>query len=248
MLHKLRVAGVVWVTLFSVPALLILIGLGTWQLQRKAWKDDLQAKIDLRAAEKPLQVENVLDGARSIDDIAYTHVVARGRFRHESELYYYAPRPQEPGWHVYTPMQLDDGRWLFVNRGFVPATLRDPSTRADGQVAGVTSVTGLLRVPEAQGTFSPENDVVKNVWYWRDLDGMKRAVFGTSDVSVAPGYLDAEIGHSVAGPWPRSGTTITRLANRHLEYALTWYGLALTLIGVYAAFVYGRLKSSPVSL
>lgn len=248
MLHRLRTAGVVWATLISVPALLILIGLGTWQLQRKAWKDDLQAKIDRRGAGEPLQIEKVLDGTRSIDDIAYTRVVARGRFRHESELYYYAPQPREPGWHVYTPMELGDGRWLFVNRGFVPESLRDPSKRPDGQVTGATSVTGLLRIPGERRMFTPENDVPKNVWYWRDLDGMKHAEFGSSDVRVLPVYLDAESGTGAAASWPRGGTTITRLANRHLEYALTWYGLALTLVGVYLTFVYGRLKSSPVEL
>lgn len=243
MIGRLRAAGVFWATMWALPALLVLIGLGTWQLQRKACKDNLQAAIDTRAKMPPVSVEKVLAKASAGKDVAYTHVTATGRFQHARELYYYAPRPRQPGWHVYTPIQLGDGRWVIVNRGFIPDALRDPAKRRQPQ--GKVSVTGLLRSPGRAGTFTPANDTKKNIWYWRDLDGMARTALGGQNGKVVPYFIDADAGPEGSDSWPRGGTTNTRLNNRHLEYALTWYGLALTLIGVWAAFVSGRLRSIP---
>ena len=83
-------------------------------------------------------------------------------------------RPQSQGWHVYTLMKPDGGLPpVFVNRGWVPDTLKDPSKRAAGQVAGPVTVTGLIRLPEHKGWFTPDNDYAGNRWFSRDLDAMQ---------------------------------------------------------------------------
>jgi surfeit locus 1 family protein len=232
-----RSAGLLWPTLAALAALGVLLGLGTWQLQRKAWKDGLQRQIDERAAAAP-QVATSGDVLAKLPE--YTRVTVRGVFRHEGERHLWSPDPRMgSGFLVFTPLTLADGSTLMVNRGFVPDALRDPAKRAEGQLAGEVGVTGLLRAPEMQAAFVPANEPARNLWYWRDLPAMAGAA-----PRLVPMLLDAGVEPANPGGWPKGGTTAMRLPNKHLEYAITWYGIALTLIGVYAAFVVGRLKAA----
>jgi len=91
--------------------------------------------------------------------------------------------------------------------------------------------------------FSPEHDAKTGVWYWRDFDGMARAALGPEAGKAMRFFLDAEAEPPNPGGWPKGGTTRLTLPNRHLEYALTWYGLAAALIGVLVAFAVGRLRA-----
>jgi surfeit locus 1 family protein len=235
---RLKATGLIWPTLLAAAALAVLLGLGTWQMQRKAWKDDLQSQIDQRSKAAPVAART----AAVLTTLPeYTRVKAAGRFDHAAERYLYAPDPKlGPGYQVFTPLQLSDGLVLMVNRGFVPEALRDPSRRATGQIPGEVEVTGLLRVQAPPGQFTPANEPARNLWYWRDLPAMagggRRAV---------PASLDVEATPLPPGGWPKGGTTLVTLTNRHLEYAITWYGLALTLIGVYIAFARARLTAAP---
>jgi surfeit locus 1 family protein len=102
-------------------------------------------------------------------------------------------------------------------------------------------VVGLLRHPEPQGTFEPNNEPQKNIWYWRDIDAMADAA-GGEPARVHRYILDAEADPAPPGSWPKGGTTRLELPNRHLEYALTWYGLAAALVAVFAVFAVGRWR------
>jgi surfeit locus 1 family protein len=228
----------------SLPALLILLGLGTWQMQRLAWKEDLIAKIEARVHAPPVSLAEVEKGSK--DAIEYARVRVRGTFRHGGEQFVWAPDPQQgPGYHVYTPLRLDDGRFILVNRGYVTEALRSPSARAKGQVAGEADVVGLLREPPQRGMFSPDHDGKTGVWFWRDFDGMSRAALGPDAGKAVHLFLDAEAEPANAGGWPQGGTTRLTLPNRHLEYALTWYGLAATLVAVLIAFMISRARTKP---
>ena len=245
----MRGAGIFWATLSVIPALCVLIGLGTWQLQRMAWKGRLQASIDERMTASPIPIEQALAAAAGGRNITYTRVRFRGRFHDDKALFYYAPasRGQGLGWHVYVPVQLASGGWLFVNRGFIPDAYRKLPKRQIWMTTRDITVTGLIRTPTIPGLFTPPNDPDKNIWYWRDLDGMSKAALPGLKGKLIPYFVDVDVSPRstpmvAASKWPRPGTTITRLPNRHWEYALTWYGLALTLIGVYLAFVWGRLR------
>jgi surfeit locus 1 family protein len=134
-----------------------------------------------------------------------------------------------------------DGAIVVINRGFVPIELRDPATRAAGQVAGEVTVTGLVRAPERRGWFVPENEPAQNRWFLRDPAAIA-AAHGLA--RVAPFYVDAD-GTENPGGWPRGGQTRLALPNNHLQYALTWFGLALTLVGVFAAWSLRRLRGEP---
>jgi surfeit locus 1 family protein len=102
----------------------------------------------------------------------------------------------------------------------------------------------LLRAPIARAMFSPDHDLRTGVWYWRDLDGMTRAALGTDAGKAVRYAIDAEATPANPGGWPQGGVTRLTLPNRHLEYALTWYGLAATLIGVLAVFLIGRWRAA----
>jgi surfeit locus 1 family protein len=102
------------------------------------------------------------------------------------------------------------------------------------------TVAGLVRAPETRGRFVPENDPEKNQWFWRDLAGIARA---KNLDRVAPFLIDAEA-TPTAGEWPKGGQTRLALPNDHLAYAVTWFGLAGTLVGVFAVFAWRRARTS----
>ncbi len=241
-LARLRQAGIVGPLLMALPALLILLGLGTWQMQRLAWKEDLIAKITARIHQPPVPLGEVEKQAPS--DAEYARVKVGGTFHHEAEQLLWAPDPRQgPGYHVYTPLRLGDGRTILVNRGYVTEALKAPSARATGQVVGEVDVVGLLREPPEPSIFNPDHDTRTGVWFWRDFEGMAEAALGSEADKAVRFFLDAEAEPANPGGWPQGGTTRLTLPNRHLEYALTWYGLAATLIAVLIAFITGRLRA-----
>ncbi len=257
MIARLRAAGLLWPALMTVAMLPLLLGLGTWQLQRKSWKDGLQRQIDTNRAAEPVTWREF--GKRYLrgDDIEYLRVRLEGTFDHTTERYLYWPLPAGLGWQVFTQFKpLGGEQTLFINRGWVPESLKQPEARAAGQVTGPTVVTGLARRPETPGRFTPPNEPVKNLWYWRDLAAMRASVGetqrsqGLGELVSNPPHMtfdyavDAEAEPVNPGGWPRGGTTNTRLSNRHLEYAFTWYAMAATLISVFCVFAYGRLSAA----
>jgi surfeit locus 1 family protein len=175
----------------------------------------------------------------------YLHVAVSGRWHHDKERYLYAPAASGLGWHVFTPLEMAPARFVWINRGFVPDARKDPATRPDGQTAGEAGVAGLIRVAPARTLFTPDNDVARNLWYWPDTAAMTASAFAGSPVGVLPFFIDADALPEPPGGLPKGGVTRLELPNRHLEYAITWYGLALTLIGVYSAFAASRLRLLP---
>lgn len=243
-MRQLRSAGLVWPLVLALPALLILLGLGSWQMQRLTWKEDLIAKITARVHAPPVPLAEIEKGSK--DGIEYARVRIRGTFRHEAEQPVWAPDPRYgPGYHVYTPLQLQDGRFILVNRGYVTEALRSPSARPEGQITGEVDVVGLLREPPLRSLFNPDHDSKTGVWFWRDFDGMSRAALGADAGKALHLFLDAEAEPANPGGWPQGGTTRLMLPNRHLEYALTWYGLAATLVAVLIAFMISRVRTRP---
>ena len=246
MLTTLRENRLLWPTVMTVLALPILIGLGSWQLQRKAWKDGLIAAIAERTTAAPVDAVTAYKDLQArggaVREIEYLRVKVRGRFHHDKERFYYAPDQQRgPGFHVCTPFEIaGNGAIVFVNRGYVPDQFKAPDQRRAGQVAGEIEITGLLRGPESKQMFTPENDAARNQWYWRDFSGMFVSAFENTERPYIPVFIDAE--GDAPGGWPKGGVTRVNLPNRHLEYAITWFGLAGALAAVFAAFVLARLR------
>lgn len=233
------------VALAALVAFLVLIGLGTWQLERLAWKQDLIAKVEARIHQPPLPAPDEANWSQvTFEADEYRPVQVQGRFRHDLEVQVYALIDRTPtggggpGYWVVTPLEMADGATILVNRGFVPPERRDPASRVQGLVPGVVTVTGLLRLPEEAGLFTPGNDPARDSWFVRD----PVAIGGAKGVlRVAPFFIDADA-TPVPGGLPQGGLTRISFPNRHLEYALTWYGLAASLLGVFLVYARGRLR------
>ena len=229
-------------------AFAILIGLGTWQLRRLAWKTEVLRQIAERttAPPQPLPTEAMWPDLKQ-PDYAYRHVTLTGTYLHQDEAHVFRPLSPETargpfkglGDLVLTPLRLADGSIVIVNRGFVPSDKVAPSTRPGGQVMGPVTVTGLMREPEGRNLFTPADDPAGGTWFTRDPAAI--AAWYHLD-RVAPFTVDADAA-ALPGGLPQGGETILEIPNNHLSYALTWFGLAAGLCLVFAGFAWKRLAA-----
>jgi surfeit locus 1 family protein len=161
----------------------------------------------------------------------YRRVALVGHFDNAKEAYVFTTDADgTPVYHVLTPFLTDDGRVLLVDRGYVPKEKLDPATRTPR--TGETRLVGVWRVPDAPGAFTPAPDTAHRIWYARDLHGIAAA----DHVRLAaPVLIEADAAPNPGG-WPKGGQTVVTFRNEHLSYAITWFGLAAGLVGVYLAY------------
>ena len=210
--------------------LAILCGLGVWQLERLQWKLALIARVNSHIAAAPLPLDAIL--AMAGDDAQYRRVRLDGRFDHGREAYVFTTDEGAAVYHVLTPLTTDDGKVLMVDRGEIPAEKLAAATRAAGNVEGEMHVTGVWRVPDPPGAFTPAPDTAKRIWFARDL----AAIAAADHLSLAaPVVIEADAAANPGG-WPRGGRTVVSFRNQHLSYAVTWFGLAICLLGVWLAY------------
>jgi surfeit locus 1 family protein len=217
-----------WLTVLSLTAFVVLMSLGVWQVERRAWKLALIDRVEQRvhAPAQPIPSPASWPAVSPAND-EYRHVSVSGRFLHDRETLVQAVTEEGPGYWVLTPLERDDGATILINRGFVPSGRRDPSTRQGGNPGGQVEVTGLLRMTEPKGGFLRDNVPQHNRWYSRDV----AAIAAARDLrNVAPFFVDADAG-SQSGNDPIGGLTVVRFPNNHLIYALTWFTLAFMLAG-----------------
>ncbi len=233
---------VTWIAFFV--ALAILLSLGTWQVQRLYWKEALLADIAERRVAAPVPLADIEAMAARGEDIEYRPVTVSGVFANNRERHFFATWHGQTGYYIYTPLQLADGRFLFVNRGFVPFEAKEPEMRKQGQLTGEQAVTGLARarLDEKPSSIVPDNDLAKNIFYWKDLDAMASST-GIAADRLVPFFVDAGDAPNPKG-LPIGGVTQFDLPNNHLQYAVTWYGLAAALVGV-ALYALFRRKGDP---
>ncbi|WLS09403.1 SURF1 family protein [Shinella sumterensis] len=228
-----------------LAALAILLSLGTWQVERLQWKEKLLADIAERRVAPPVTLGEIEAMAARGEDIEYRPVTVTGVFANNRERHFFATWHGQTGYYVYTPLQLADGRFLFVNRGFVPYEAKEPEMRKQGQLTGEQTVTGLARarLAEKPSSIVPENDLAKNIFYWKDLDAMAAST-GIAADRLVPFFIDAGDAPNPKG-LPIGAVTQFDLPNNHLQYAVTWYGLAAALVGVALYAVFRRKGDRP---
>ena len=215
------------------------VALGTWQVQRRAWKLDLIARVEQRvhaqatALPKAAQWPQVTAAADE-----YRHVSLSGIFLHDQQTLVWASTGRGNGYWVMTPLRMTDGTLVLVNRGFVLPDWCGRTRQCALQPVGVTTVTGLLRMSETY-VFLRHNDPAHERWYARDVQAIA-AAHGLQH--VAPFFVDADAapdaGSSVDAAAPEGGMTVVSFPNNHLSYLITWYFLALMVLA--AAIYVGR--------
>lgn len=230
--HVTRIRRPAWalglLSIVSIAGIAGFTALGVWQLHRLTWKLDLVARVEQRvhAAPVPLLARTAWPQVSDAND-SYRRVSASGRFLHDRETLVQAVTDEGPGYWVVTPLKMDDGIVVLINRGFIPPNRRDPATRAAGNPPGPVQVTGLMRMTEPKGGFLRTNDPAADRWYSRDVAAIAAA---RNLQDVAPFFVDADT-MSVPGGWPKGGMTKISFDNNHLVYAVTWFTLALMLAG-----------------
>ena len=236
--------NIVTASIAAGVGLAILVSLGTWQLQRMAWKENLIATLDARIDQTPQPLPPRTEWASLHEaDSEYSRVRFRASFLPGEAYVYTAGSPLRPdvtgqGFWVFAPARLADGAVVLVNRGFVPTDRKDGATRTEGATNASVEIVGYMRWPERRGTFAPADDVKSNIFFARDPKAMAAVRGWTLD---APFYIDQELPEPPGG-LPKPGRIEVKLPNNHWQYAITWYGLALALIGVYGAWLAGRLR------
>ncbi|PDT85484.1 SURF1 family protein [Sinorhizobium sp. BJ1] len=233
-----RIGGLLLVAI----ALVVLVSLGTWQVERLQWKEALIAAIAERRSAPPVSLDEIEAMAAGGEDIDYRTTIVSGVYDHRKERHFFATHGGRTGYYVFTPLMLADGRALFVNRGFVPFEKKDAAARPEGQVTGSMTINGLARprLSEKPSSLVPDNDIAKNIFYWKDLDAMARAA-GIAADRVVPFFVDADATENPGG-LPIGGVTQFDLPNNHLQYALTWYGLAGALVVVSGTYLYRQRR------
>ncbi|MGP0092542.1 MAG: SURF1 family protein [Xanthobacteraceae bacterium] len=242
-----RRTGLISAALVTLIAVAVLLGLGTWQLERKRWKEALIDTLDRRVAAAPVELPPRaiwprLDPARD----EFRHVAFRALFAPDQEALVYTSGSafrtdvSGPGYWVFAPASLPDGAVVVVNRGFVPQGGPQRPGKAQSEPAGSLDIVGVLRWPEARGAFTPADEPDKNLWFVRD-PAVIAAAKGWG--AVAPFLVEQEAPVPPSG-WPRPGPLTVQLRNEHLQYALTWYGLALALVAVFAVWARGARRQA----
>jgi cytochrome oxidase assembly protein ShyY1 len=238
-------ASLLWPGLLALLAFIVLIGLGTWQLERKAWKEALIAALEERLAAGPAALPPpgrwlALDPARE----EFRRVAFGAVFAGDKEALVYATGSafrrdvSGPGYWVFAPVELPGGGTIVVNRGFVPEGRQEARTHPPR--IGRIDLVGALRWPEPRGWFAPKDDPARSLFFVRD----HRAVAAAKGWgAVAPFYVELEM-PTGEGQLPRAGRLAPALRNDHLQYAITWYGLAAVLAIVFALWARSRRLSS----
>jgi surfeit locus 1 family protein len=234
----------------ALAAIVVLVSLGNWQMRRLAWKEELIAN----AAERPSgPVENLPSPSQwpdlDIEETEFRPFRLTGRFLHDKEVWVFTSLGEPkgtfggPGYWIVTPFALENGGTVLVNRGFAPQDRHRPPERGEALSSGTVNVSGLLRPDEERSIFTPDDRSVDNVFFARQVDPIASAK--DLERPVAPFTVDLLAVETPPGGLPQAGETRVAFTNNHFQYALTWYGLALALAGVFASFAWSRWRGDP---
>jgi surfeit locus 1 family protein len=231
-----------------LAALATLLALGDWQLRRLAWKEDLIARVVERPAGPVRDLPPAANWpALDIAEGEYRPYRLTGRFLHEKEALVFTSLPDPrgkfggPGYWIVTPFALPGGGTVLINRGFAPQGRHLPADRGESFRSADATVTGLMRPGEGRHVFLPNDRPEENVFFARDIAAVAAAK--QVPAPVAPFTIDLIAAETPAGGLPQAGETRMAFSNNHLQYAVTWYGLAAALLAVFVAFVAQRRRT-----
>lgn len=223
---------------FFLGAFATTVGLGTWQVQRLAWKKALIAEIESAKQNAPLTQKELPKTDAEWKAKNFYPVKLTGTWDHSIE-YHLAPRyyKSQLGYHLVEPLILSDKRVVLVNRGWVPAAKKDIGTRPHSIGVGRETVTGIVRYGSERNYFTPDNQKEKNVWFGRDVQEMANFY---QVKNVLPAMID-QIGEVKKDRLPYPSDGVIQLHNQHLSYIITWYAIAL---GILIIFVLSHRKKA----
>jgi len=223
-------------TVTTVCCVAILAGLGTWQVKRLAWKDAIIEKLDAQYADAahaaPYTKLKLDDLAREKEPMAYGTITGR-LLRDQAVLL--GPRTEDgrAGFHLLVPATLEDGRILIVNTGWVNDLWQDNrEDRLSTLPGGTVTLRGIMHKPD-WSSFASNNSPSNDLWFRADVNEIAAAKeldtpypFILYADHADPSLYDVKLHEE---RWlPR---------NKHLQYALFWYALAVVMMGVYGFYL-----------
>jgi surfeit locus 1 family protein len=237
----LRLRPLFWPTAIMLPIVVFALALGVWQMDRREWKRDILDRMAANQAAPPMPFEELVKGDSLRRE--YGRVRIAGTFLHDKEFYLAARSLKDKvGMQVVTPLRTDSGTIVLFDRGWIPSEKKDPGKRAEGQRPGRVELTGIVRRSQVKRQFAPDNDPARNFWFHVDVPLMRQMAGGAPDPVLDTFFLEADATANPGGV-PIGGQTRLDIPNDHLQYAITWFLIALAGAGVYLAYHWenGRL-------
>lgn len=246
--------GVVGLALIAAIMVGVLVSLGIWQLQRRIQKHDLIAALTERLAAVPAALPPPAQWSAltpSRDEFRRVTFTATYAANLDAMVYSSGSAVRTdisgPGTWAFLPARLPSGETVVINAGFVQNTMQERAQEDRAVTPLVTNapvtLTGYLRFPEKAGTLTPNENPAKRLWFTRDHLAMAR-VLGWGD--VAPFYIDLESPAPASGI-PKPGPLDVHLKDDHLQYAITWFGLAGAVLIAFGFWLVQDLRREPSS-
>ena len=234
----------------TIVGVLLLVGLGSWQLLRLQWKLELIDKRAVSLAGNPVTIYDIEAGMEHGYDVDFLRVRLNGEYRHEASRHVYRARGKRPGYQLITPFIDRSGFIVLVDRGFIDQRMLVSPIRGDTRKPeGELTITGITRNRASdRNMFSPEADTGQGIWYWYDLAGISASMptdllegYQGPDPITSAMFVQLEPGGEPGdGKWPDPEDLKVDLPNNHLQYAFTWYALALVLLVMSWMFIRKR--------
>ena len=219
-----------WPTICALITFIILMSLGGWQLHRLQWKETLIERLQERDKAESVRLPSIINNE---EDYEFRKIFVSGEFMHDKEFFLVNRSLRgKPGLNVVTVLKRTDGEgYVLINRGWIPFQNREPATRRKGQVRGPIKIEGIVRLAKGPSAFTPKNEPHNNTWFYIDPVGMAASIglppFQSHYVLSANSY---------AGGFPLGHQWRVDLKNDHLQYAITWFCLALALVVVFIVY------------
>lgn len=224
-----RRGPVLFTLLVGVLGTAALIWLGVWQLQRLDWKEGVLAEIAGRIGAAPVMLPDAPDPERD----RYLPVRVSGQVGAPDLLVQASLKRVGPGYRVIAPFTTEDGRRILIDRGFLRA-----AGKSEPRPPLAMTVEGNLHWPDELDGFTPDPDPLERLWFARDVPSLA-AYLETEPVLLVARATSAEQPGIVPLPVDMAG-----ISNNHLQYAVTWFGLALVWAAMTGYFLRARLRAS----
>ena len=231
---KLYFKPPLWLTVFTASALIILLSLGTWQIYRLDWKNDLINEYNHSFNKEPINLSEISNNSNFFN---YRRIKVSGKLNHKNEIHVIGKTYEgNAGFHIITPLTTEDGSTILVNRGWVPKKYIKRETRLFSLPKGIVEVVGLVRMPQIKGKFVPVNEPENGFWFTIIPSQILEFIKVKGEKTF---YIDElKVGNDIVLPIPIDGKI--KIPNNHLQYAMTWYSLAIGLAVIY--FLWNRSK------
>lgn len=227
-------------TIFTFVAFATLITLGTWQIERLNYKNAMVESVNERIKLPPISLPSMID---DVEKFRHRKIKLEGIFLHDKEIHLFTgPKVMKgkPGYNILTPFKLDNGETVLVDRGWVISTKKEAETRPETLIGGHVSLTGMIHRGETPGYFTPDNDTVKNLWFWIDI----ATISSSSGIKLQNLYVRAlKKKDATKNDVPIAGEATIALRNDHLQYAITWYSLAIILLVIYFIYIKKEVRN-----